>query len=943
MLYPTVMIGLIIAYYLIPPFQTTALVLVGLGGASAILIGVRRHRTDRWLAWVLLAAGIVMISLGEAVYGIQGDARSFPGAPELLFVAAYVPLALGLILMGRPRTLSSDLMLILDTIAVGLAATLVVWITLVRPAVLSLHLSGYAKYIVIAGNVGYAAVLASAALVAVAWRANAALRVLGVGLVAFLIADYVYGTEIIAGTWTPGGLADLGFPIFFALSGAAALMPSMSEVASRTHARNMLGARLVMVAIGLLVAPTVLLVAATSGPVTTGLAIALTAVAIGIVMITRIYLSARAYQQKALRESSLRMASRALMLATDRRQIEAGVTAALRQLVPTATVAITEPGGPVPEGLALKLQGGEPPCALGKIVFRGPTARLDELTPTLQALADQAASAYSRVRTVEELAAEQREQYFRTLVQTSTDVTLISRQGVIEYATPSAHVLFGLEVVGANLDDLVARRGGAGWPDTVEAEEGEVHRDGRSLAVLVHRRDLASDPTVAGVVTTLRDVTAERDLRRDLAHQASHDVITGLGNPRLFRHALAEAVRTPGAAVLLLDIDDFKLVNDTYGHPIGDQLLVASARRIESVIGPADLAARIGGDEFGVVLGDCTDVGVARDVAQRLADLLAEQIEVEDMVIECRASIGLAHAANTEDDSLLMRQADMALYAAKSGGKGRWRQYDGEMSIPARNHAEVGRRLRSAMASGELILVYQPIVDLVTGETAGLEALLRLEDDGDHMPPPQIIAAAESTGLIGQLGEWILDRALADLPSFQLPDRDPCYVSVNVSARQLRRSDFTATVRRALKSSRADPRLLVLEVTENILIENDDERPWAYLDELHELGVRIAIDDYGTGYASLGYLRQDSVDIVKIDRSMLSDLTPRAKRLIEGVSATLRRIGVDQIAEGVETDHARAVLVDAGCPYGQGFLFSPPMPLDEAVRWLRSPAVTAGS
>ncbi|MCP2324708.1 diguanylate cyclase (GGDEF)-like protein [Hamadaea flava] len=937
------MIGLILAYWLIPPMRTIALVAVGVGGATAILVGVRRHRTDRWPAWVLLAVGILMITFGEAIYSIQGPARSFPGIPELLFVAAYGPLCLGLVLMGRPRTLSTDLMLILDTIAVGLAATLVVWITLVRPAVLSLHLTGYAKLIVIAGNVGYAAVLASAALVAVAWRANAALRVLGLGLIAFLIADYLYGTEIIAGTWTPGGLADLGFPIFFALSGAAALQPSMTAVASRAHARNQLGARLVMVAIGLLVAPTTLLVAATSGPVTTGFAIAITAVAIGLVMITRIFLSARAYQQKAAREASLRVASRALMLATDRPQIDAGVTAALRQLVPTATAHIREPGDPPVEGLPLALDGGEPRFALGIMVFRGPPDRLDELTPTLQALADQAASAYSRVRTVEKLAAEQREQYFRTLVQTSTDVTLISRDGAIEYATPSARDLFGVDVVGANLDDLVERSGGGSWPDVVEADEGEVHLPDCSLAVLVHRRDLADDPTVCGVVTTLRDVTAERDLRRDLAHQASHDVITGLANPRLFRHALAEAVRTPGVAVILLDIDDFKLVNDMYGHPVGDYLLVTCARRIESAIGPADLAARIGGDEFGVVLGDCPDVDVARDVAQRLSDLLAEPVEVDGMMIESRASVGIAHVAGGGDDSQLMQKADMALYAAKSGGKGRWRQYDGEMSIPARNHVEVGRRLRATMESGELMLYYQPIVDLVTGETVGVEALLRLQDDGDPMPPPQIVAAAESTGLIGRLGEWILDRALADLPQFQLPGRDPCYVSVNVSARQLRRTDFSATVRRALKSSRVDPRLLVLEVTENILIENDDERPWAYLDELHALGVRIAIDDYGTGYASLGYLRQPSVDIVKIDRNLLTDLTPRATRLIEGVSSTLRYLGVDQIAEGVETEHARAILVDAGCPYGQGFLFSPPLPVDKVVRWLRLPDVTAGS
>ncbi|NUS58486.1 MAG: hypothetical protein HOV66_27080, partial [Streptomycetaceae bacterium] len=536
------MVVLIIAYYTVPGAQPFALVTTGLAGTAAIFAGVRAYRTDRWLAWTLLGVSALLMTAGELAYAVlhawPGREVVYPDVPDVFFVSAYVPLALGLILLGRPRAPARDWLLALDTIAVGLAATLLVWITLVRPAVISLHLTGMAKITAIASNVGYAAVLASAALVAVAWRANAALRVLGVALASFLVSDYLYGIRIIEGTWRSGGVADLGFLLFFALCGMAALMPSMSAVASPGHARNQLGAgRITMVAIGLLVAPTVLLVAATSGPVRTGVAIGLTAASIAIVIIARIALSTVAYKQKVLREKSLRTASRALMLAPDEAAVVSGVATALRDLVPGEPTGVTvlRPGEPVAGGLAMDLSEGEPPAELGKIVFHGPPAALAELTPTLRALADQAASAFERVSAVATLAAKERERYFRTLVMTSTDVIMICKEGVITYATPSAAALFGTDVVGSEFDALVTRTGPyGGWPDVVDAEEGEIDRPDGTVAVLVHRRDLYGDPTVAGVVTTLRDITAERDLRRDLAHRASHDVVTGLGNPQLF-------------------------------------------------------------------------------------------------------------------------------------------------------------------------------------------------------------------------------------------------------------------------------------------------------------------------------------------------------------------------------------------------------------------------
>ena len=777
------MVVLIITYFAVPTVRTPVVAAIGLGSVLAVFVGLRRHRTDRWAALALLAVSVVLLTLGDVAYGvIQAVHREvgYPDLPDICYVLAYVPLALGLVLLGRPRTPARDWLLALDTIAVGLAASLLVWITLVRPAVDSLHLTGLARVTAIASNVGYAAVFAAAGLVAVAWRANSALRVLGIGLVAFLISDYVYGLEIIEGTWSTGGIVDLGFLLFFVFTGAATLMPSIRQVASQPYERGVFGpGRLVMVAVGLLVAPTLLLVAATAGPVTTGVAIGLTTGAISLIMLLRISLTTRAYQLKVRRERAMRTASRALMLATDRQAVIDGLSVAVQQMVPGvgAGVRILDPGVAPEAGLGIAIpmavpMADGPTVDAGTAVYTGPQARLSQVAPTLMALSEQAASAVHRVCAVERLAARDRERYFRTLVLTSQDATLISKDGRIAYATPSAHDLFGIDVLGRYFDDVVRRPDGRPWRDVVDGEEAEIQRADRTIAVLVHRRDLRADPTVDGVVTTLRDVTAERDLRRDLAYRASHDVLTGLGNPELFDEALRKAVRTPGTAVIFVDIDDFKEVNDSHGHSAGDQLLVAVAQRIGTCVGPDDLAARLGGDEFGVVLGNVPDAGAARSTAQRLTDLLARGVVAGDAVITGQASIGLAYAAGIGDAEDLVRQADIALYAAKSSGKGRWRQYATDMDLPNRRRAATGRRLRTAMDSGALTLYYQPIVELIGGVPAGFEALLRLQDDDEPLTPPQIITAADGAGLTGQLGEWILGRALADLPRFARPGPD---------------------------------------------------------------------------------------------------------------------------------------------------------------------------
>jgi diguanylate cyclase (GGDEF)-like protein len=974
--YGVVCLVLVAAYYLWPslrPFTSGAVAGVSV---VAIALGVTHLHPARWGGWLLIAASVVLLGIGDVVFATMADQNpgpvKYPGPPDVFYLAAYLPLALGLLWLGRPRLPSHDWPMLLDTAGLSLSGSLLVWIVLARPAVLSLNLTGPGKVTVIASWVGYVAVLAASARVVLAWRTNLALGLLGAGVLAFLIADFFYGRQLInEGTWSTGSLIDLGFLAFSILCGASALTASMRLVASAGYARQQLGpARMGMVAIGLLVAPTALLVEATSGPVTTGVAIAIVSGAVGVLMLIRLWLSAQAYRTRASREQAVATAAGALVRATTRSEVLAALSDAIRAVVvrPGRTDVRLEQhrrDGPIAENLAplavdpaagelrvpLDGAGGresspdrDPDGTVARpqwLAFTAPTADLVELQPILRVVAHQASSALNRINLLADLRAEERERYFRSLVLTSEDVTLISRNGRVSYATPSAQAMFGRDLIGYPLEDIVP------MPTPVPAHgaafESAVRRpDGEALTVRVRRRDLTGDPTVGGIVTTLHDVTAERRLQHDLAYRANHDPLTGLANAQLFTTELETEDSTPdrprggtaSRAGLFIDMDDFKNVNDTFGHAIGDQLLTEVAHRIQSCLRTSDLAARLGGDEFAVLLRNLTDIDAARSIAQRIADALARPAIIEGIPVDCQASIGLAYAQHPDHIDTLMRQADTALYAAKAYGKGHWRQYEDGMPTPTRRNIDNRRRLQDAITHGQLEMQYQPVVALDTGRPRGFEALIRFPDADPPMTPQEIIGTAEETGLITILGEWIIEQALLDLARLNPPDAPTRRsIAVNLSARQLRRPDFVDNIRQHLATSGADPRLLILEVTESLLVDSDD-RAWSFLAELRHYGVRVAIDDYGTGYASLSYLRQPAIDIVKIDKSFLTTLhDQRSRDLLEAVVGLCHKLGLEPVAEGVQDHDSEQFLLSIGCRYGQGFRYAPAMPITEALRW----------
>ncbi|WP_116070312.1 putative bifunctional diguanylate cyclase/phosphodiesterase [Asanoa ferruginea] len=942
------------------PTRTAAVVIAGGASVLAIVVAVRRRTVRRGGAWLLIALAATLLTVGDAFVAAAttGVVRSaeFPNVPDVVFLSAYLPLTVGVLWLAQPNPASRNPLLILDVAVFTLAGSLVAWILVLRPAIDTPNPGALDLTIAVTTVVGYVAVLAAAIGALIAVGRSPAIVLIGVGTAVFLFADLLYIRARVIGTWGESAPAAFLLLVSVAACGLAALLPMRDTGHDARRAGRRLGlAGMCVISIGLVAAPTALLVEASRGNVQTGIVIGIVAVVIAVLVLARVVLYAHASRRRAGVTSVVRRTLRKLAIATDERQVRASLRTAVREMLPDSDVRLVRDGrrGVTPEvredphgeliypldsGAAVEAEAGEDgvTTAGGVAVVTAPVALLDEYYQALQAILDQAALALDRIDLLRRLRERERERYFRSIVTTSTDVILISHNDHIEYVSPSATRMFGHDVRGKRFERLVtpAEAGRAGWGSVEDGAEGVVDRPGMSASVVqVYRRDLTADPTVRGVVTTLRDVTQERALRRDLERRANQDALTGLANPKRFQEDMRDGRRgTGGRATLFVDLDDFKIVNDTFGHQIGDGLLVLIARRIEACVGAGDLVARLGGDEFGVLLRD-VDAGRARAITQRISDALAEPAVVSGVRVDAQASIGLAYVADHGDPDVLLREADSALYSAKAAGKGRWRQYRPGMPAPTRQHLGLRDRLTRALASNTLALHYQPIVDTATAEPTGFEALLRLRDGGPPISATEIVQVAESTGLVAEIGDWALARALQDVPRLNRGSAPDRYVAVNVAPRQLRLPDFGERVTRQLAHAGVPPDRLVLEITEGELV-GENERAWADLDNLRTEGVRVAIDDYGTGYASLSYLRQTAIDLLKIDSSFLADPgSARTRVLVQAVADVARRLGLDLVAEGVHDPACRHLLLDVGCRYAQGHLFARPMPADAAGRW----------
>ena len=434
----------------------------------------------------------------------------------------------------------------------------------------------------------------------------------------------------------------------------------------------------------------------------------------------------------------------------------------------------------------------------------------------------------------------------------------------------------------------------------------------------------------------LSDVTAKIEAERGLWRLAHTDSLTGLANRFTLRDGLAQVLRDErGSALLMLDLDHFKTVNDTLGHSVGDELLQAVAQRLRTCVRPGDLVARLGGDEFAVLMTHSGDRAVAAALAQRLVDALQQPLELGGRRLRIGASVGVALRVDEGigvDDWLI--QADTALYAAKEGGRGQHVVYEGALGERSRRRAAVEAGLRQAIEKGQLALHWQPKVDIARWQVVGAEALMRWQHpELGAVPPSEFIGVAESSGLIDELGNWALHEAC----SAAVGPLAGLLVSVNVSPSQLRDGQFPERVRQALRRWGLEPARLELEITESVFMD-DAAGVLAQLHALRDLGVRIALDDFGTGYSSLAYLRRFPFDTLKIDRAFVNEVLLRrdARAIVQTIAQLAVALGMRTVCEGVETQQQLAAVAQAGCDEVQGYLVSPPRPLAEFTRLQRS-------
>jgi diguanylate cyclase (GGDEF)-like protein len=424
-------------------------------------------------------------------------------------------------------------------------------------------------------------------------------------------------------------------------------------------------------------------------------------------------------------------------------------------------------------------------------------------------------------------------------------------------------------------------------------------------------------------------LAALHDLKEELRHQAEHDPLTGLANRALFRRLVTEALERMDqrSAILFLDLDDFKRVNDTLGHAAGDELLRMVALRIESCCRSQDTVARLGGDEFAILLADVDEPGREATVAARVLAAFDRPFDVMGRAVFVRASIGVSGVAPGDSIDSVLAHADEAMYVAKNGRKGSFHVHGQAADQELRRRAELRADLQTALVSNELQLKYQPIVDLESGDLIGAEALLRW-DHPVHgpIPAPETLAIADEAGLMQLLGGWTVGRACIDVAELR-SHREDLWVSVNISADQLH-PGLAATVLAELESNGLDPSALVIEITETAAIEHGER----FLGEIDDLGVRIALDDFGTGYSSLSRLDSLPISIVKVDRAFVARMTgPERSRLAEMVLEIGETLGLMTIAEGIESETEREHLLRLGCPFGQGWLFAPAIPITELI------------
>jgi diguanylate cyclase (GGDEF)-like protein/PAS domain S-box-containing protein len=553
---------------------------------------------------------------------------------------------------------------------------------------------------------------------------------------------------------------------------------------------------------------------------------------------------------------------------------------------------------------------------------------------------------YALQRSETEKALRQSESRFRSVIQNLSDViTILDSDFKINYASPSAKSIFfidGNQLIGTKLTDFchpedetklntflleLSNKQG------LRSVEWRTKIDENTWCYVESvGTNLLDDPNVCGNVVTTRNTNERKILESRLTHQAFHDSLTGLANRVLFRdrveHALLRAKRQKSSiSVMFLDLDNFKNINDTLGHAIGDELLVAIGENLELSVREIDTVARLGGDEFAILLEETVQPADSICVAKRILQHVQRIFHLQDKDVLVGLSIGIAVSQQgLENADELLRNADVAMYIAKERGKGQFAVFETELHNVILAQMELETDLRKALGNNEFKLLYQPILNLETLQIRGVEALIRWHHPTRGVVSPNdFIPLAETTGLIVPIGQWVLEKACQQLSKISANDKE-LSITINISGKQLQNPDFVRETIDTISNSGVKPEHIILEITESQMIENV-KTTHARLCALKAFGVRLALDDFGTGYSSLNCLHQFPIDILKIDKSFvdgISDGTETAA-VAKTIIALSEALKLQTIAEGIEKPQQVDTLKQFGCRYGQGFYFAKPM------------------
>jgi diguanylate cyclase (GGDEF)-like protein/PAS domain S-box-containing protein len=540
---------------------------------------------------------------------------------------------------------------------------------------------------------------------------------------------------------------------------------------------------------------------------------------------------------------------------------------------------------------------------------------------------------------------------FAALVENSADMmTITDHEGLIMYASPASEVVLGRtpeNTVGKSIASIIHRDDSRHvWPKIHEL----MASDGNTVRFICRLRHATlgwrhaeitstnrmEDPAVQGVVSNVRDVTERVEATERLQHQVMHDPLTGLPNRLLFLERLQEAIARCKAegtrcAVLFIDLDRFKGINDNLGHGVGDRVLTTVAKRLQNSLRYEHSSARLGGDEFVVLAEQVSGAEGAKEAAEQTRQAVTEPILVSGQSVTVGCSVGIAVHGNGHTPEALLQEADIAMYRAKEHGRNRSEIYDEAMRVMARRRLDAEQTIRWALDHDRVEVFHQPVFELHSGSFEGTEALVRIRrPDGDLLGAEEFVSVAEDTGLVVPLGESVLRTACADFAGWAAAGRAPRRVSVNVSAGQLFSAELISQLTDILQETGMSPEQLCLEITETTLIDGGSGA-LRQVQTLKEMGVYLALDDFGTGWSSLAYLRRFPIDVVKIDRSFVAGLgTDKGDtEVVKAVVDLSHSLGLSVVAEGVETGEQERLLVAAGCDYAQGFRYSRPVPADQ--------------